>query len=119
MLLTEQNVKEVVLDASMNKTVFLYFYADAPECQKATNTVKTAISDNNDYISLVEANVSEQITLALASQIGLQSVPALAVISKGQPVDILVGDDVISKLQECIFSFIIFSASIISGTFVT
>lgn len=102
MLLTEQNVKEVVLDASMNKTVFLYFYADAPECQKATNTVKTAISDNNDYISLVEANVSEQVTLALASQIGLQSVPALAVISKGQPVDILVGDDVISKLQECI-----------------
>ena len=102
MRLTEQNVKEVVLDASMNKTVFLYFYADAPECQKATNTVKTAISDNNDYISLVEANVSEQITLALASQIGLQSVPALAVISKGQPVDILVGDDVISKLQECI-----------------
>lgn len=102
MRLTEQNVKEVVLDASMNKTVFLYFYADAPECEKATNTVKTAISENNAYISLVEANVADQVTLALASQIGLQSVPAIAVIDKGRPADVLVGDDVISKLQDCI-----------------
>ena len=51
MRLTEQNVKEVIVDASMKKAVFVYFFMNAPECEAATKAVTAAITDNNEYIS--------------------------------------------------------------------
>lgn len=47
MRLTEQNVKEVIVDASMKKAVFVYFFMNAPECEAATKAVTAAITDNN------------------------------------------------------------------------
>ena len=70
MRLTEQNVKEVIVDASMKKAVFVYFFMNAPECEAATKAVTAAITDNNEYISLVEADVQEQVSQAVAMQIG-------------------------------------------------
>ena len=102
MRLTEQNVKEVVIDASMQKAVFLYFYMNAPECEAATKALKAAISDDNEYISLVEADVQEQVSQAIAMQLGLQSVPALIVMKSGTPAEALQGDDIVSKLPETI-----------------
>lgn len=100
MRLTEQNVKEVIIDASMQKAVFVYFYMNAPECEKTTTAIKAAINDNNEYVSLVEADVSEQVGQAIAMQLGLQSVPALIVMQQGRPVDALQGDDILTKLTD-------------------
>ncbi|MGN0902229.1 MAG: hypothetical protein ACI4M9_02995, partial [Succinivibrio sp.] len=69
MQLTEQNVKEVIVDASMTKAVFVYFYMNAPECEAATKAVRAAISEGNKYVSLVEADVQEQVSQAVAMQL--------------------------------------------------
>lgn len=105
MRLTEQNVKEVIVDASMKKAVFVYFFMNAPECEATTKAVTAAITDNNEYISLVEADVQEQVSQAVAMQLGLQTVPALIVMQNGRPVDALQGDDIVTKLPETIKKF--------------
>ena len=105
MRLTEQNVKEVIVDASMKKAVFVYFFMNAPECEAPTKAVTAAITDNNEYISLVEADVQEQVSQAVAMQLGLQTVPALIVMQNGRPVDALQGDDIVTKLPETIKKF--------------
>lgn len=105
MRLTEQNVKEVIVDASMKKAVFVYFFMNAPECEATTKAVTAAITDNNEYVSLVEADVQEQVSQAVAMQLGLQTVPALIVMQNGRPVDALQGDDVVTKLPETIKKF--------------
>lgn len=105
MRLTEQNVKEVIVDASMKKAVFVYFFMNAPECESATKAVTATITDNNEYISLVEADVQEQVSQAVAMQLGLQTVPALIVMQNGRPVDALQGDDIVTKLAETIKKF--------------
>ena len=105
MRLTEQNVKEVIVDASMKKAVFVYFFMNAPECEAATKAVTAAITDNNEYVSLVEADVQEQVSQAVAMQLGLQTVPALIVMQNGRPVDALQGDDIVTKLPETIKKF--------------
>lgn len=98
--LTEQNVREVLIDASMQKAVFLYFFMDAPECAKATQALTSAITDSNEYISLVTADISQPVAQAVAMQMGLQSVPALIVFQNGKPVEALQGDDITAHLQE-------------------
>ena len=105
MRLTEQNVKEVIVDASMKKAVFVYFFMNAPECEAAPKAVTAASTDNNEYISLVEADVQEQVSQAVAMQLGLQTVPALIVMQNGRPVDALQGDDIVTKLPETIKKF--------------
>ncbi len=105
MRLTEQNVKEVIVDASMKKAVFVYFFMNAPECEAATKAITAAIPDNNEYISLVEADVQEQVSQAVAMQLGLQTVPALIVMQNGRAVDALQGDDIVTKLPETIKKF--------------
>ncbi len=105
MRLTEQNAKEVIVDASTQKAVFVYFYMDAPECQKATNALRAAISDNNAYLSLVEADVQEPVGQAIAGQLGLQSVPTVVIMKDGRPAGTLIGDDIVNKLSETIQMF--------------
>ena len=105
MKLTEQNAKEIIVDASMKKAVFVFFYMKAPECDAAIKAVNAAIPQDNDFISLVEADVQEQVSQAIAMQIGLQSVPALIVMKEGRPAAVLEGDDVVNKLQETISQF--------------
>ena len=105
MKLTEQNAKEIIVDASMKKAVFVFFYMKAPECDAAIKAVNAAIPQDNDFISLDEADVQEQVSQAIAMQIGLQSVPALIVMKEGRPAAVLEGDDVVNKLQETISQF--------------
>ncbi len=102
MRLTEQNVKEVIVDASHKKTVFVFFFMPAPECEKASLALKTAISDDNNYISLVEADVTEPVGQAIAGQLGLQSVPTVVVMKNSRPVDALQGDEIVEKLSDTI-----------------
>ncbi|MCI6939279.1 MAG: tetratricopeptide repeat protein [Succinatimonas hippei] len=102
MRLTEQNVKELIIETSMKKAVFVYFYMDAPECEATTVALKKAISDDNEFIALAEANVQDKVSQAIAMQLGLQSVPALIVMQQGRPAAALQGDEIVSKLDETI-----------------
>ncbi|MGN0909634.1 MAG: tetratricopeptide repeat protein [Succinivibrio sp.] len=105
MLLTEQNVQQVILKGSQDKAVFVYFFADAPECQAATKAVKAAIPEGSPYITLAEADVGGAVGQAIAMQLGLRAVPAIIVFSKGQPVDALQGDEVATGLQGLITKY--------------
>ncbi len=100
--LTEENVQQLLMEGSHDKTVFLYFYMQAPECEGTTTALSTAITDNNEYISLVGADVSDPVGQGVAMQLGLRTVPALIVLKEGRPVDAVSGDDVKNKLQELI-----------------
>ncbi len=102
MRLTEQNVKEVLIDASMTKTVFLYFYQDVAECDAQTKALTTAISDDNAYINLVMANLEDPISQTLAMQLRLEGVPCLVIFKNGQPVDALLGKEILDELTQII-----------------
>jgi len=102
MQLTEQNVQEVIVEASKHKAVFIFFYINAKECEKAASALKTAISEDNSYISLVEADVTQRVGQAIAGQLGLQSVPTLVIMQNSRPVDALQGDEIVEKLPETI-----------------
>ncbi len=102
MLLTEQNVQQVILKGSQDKAVFVYFFADAPECQAATKALKAAIPEGSPYITLAEADVGGAVGQAIAMQLGLRAVPAVIVFVKGQPVDALQGDECVSGLDALI-----------------
>ncbi len=103
MLIDENNVQELLVKASENKAVFIYFFVkDAPECQKATDAVKANVPENNEYVSLAEADVSSEVGQAIAMQLGLRSVPTLVVLKKAQPVDALQGDDIPVKVAELV-----------------
>jgi len=102
MQLTEQNVQEVIVEASKHKAVFIFFYINAKECEKAASALKTAISEDNSYISLVEADVTQRVGQAIAGQLGLQSVPTLVIMQNSRPVDALHGDEIVEKLPETI-----------------
>lgn len=99
MKLTETNVKQVLIDASMQKAVFLYFYAEGPECAASTQALTSAISDDNAYVSLVLADIKEPVSQAVAMQLGLRGVPALIVFKDGKPVEAMQGDEITADLQ--------------------
>lgn len=100
MLLDENNVQDLLVKASENKAVFVYFFANAPECQAATSAVKANVPESNDYISLAEVDVTTEVGQAIAMQLRLRSVPTLVVLKKTQPVDALQGDDIVAKITE-------------------
>lgn len=102
MLLTEQNVQQVILQGSQDKAVFVYFFADAPECQQATTAVKAAVREDSPFISLAEADVTSAVGQAVAMQLGLRSVPAIIVFSKGQPVDALQGEEITTGIADLV-----------------
>ena len=93
MQLTEQNAQQILVDGSKNKAVFVYFYANAPQCESTNKLVKGAIPDTNEYITLAEADVTTDVGQAIAMQLGLQAVPALVVLKNSRPVDALQGAD--------------------------
>lgn len=100
MNITRENIKEV-LTSSMEKPLFLFFYTDDPDCQAAKNTVTTAISETNEFVTLALCDVADQAVQMLAMQIQLQGVPSLVVVDQGNPVAILQGDEEINaRLQE-------------------
>lgn len=105
MLLTEENVRNVLGPSAQHKTLFVYFFANVPECAQANQAVRAAVSDDNAYITLAEADIQSQIGQALAMQMGLRAFPAIIVLKNGQPVDALQGDDVVTKLGELLQKF--------------
>ncbi|MFP2768435.1 tetratricopeptide repeat protein [Oceanisphaera sp. KMM 10153] len=87
-----QNFQQALIEASMNKTVVIYFHAQAvPECQPMTPLLERLIGADNGHIDLAKVDVEDPQLQSLASQLGLRGLPAMVAFKDGQPVDVLEG----------------------------
>ncbi len=87
-----QNFQQALIEASMNKTVVIYFHAQAvPECQPMTPLLERLIGADNSHIDLAKVDVEDPQLQSLASQLGLRGLPAMVAFKDGQPVDVLEG----------------------------
>ncbi|MCR5084708.1 MAG: tetratricopeptide repeat protein [Succinivibrionaceae bacterium] len=106
MKITEQNVREILLGGDRNRPVFLYIYAEGPECEAATRAITSAISDENEYVTLALADVKDEVAQALALQLGLQGVPCLTVLKGGRPLEMLMGDEIVELLPKLLQKYL-------------
>jgi putative thioredoxin len=87
-----QNFQQALIEASMKKTVVIYFHAQVvPECQPMTPLLERLIGDDNGHIDLAKVDVEDPQLQSLASQLGLRGLPAMVAFKDGQPVDVLEG----------------------------
>ncbi|MGO1247277.1 MAG: tetratricopeptide repeat protein [Oceanisphaera sp.] len=90
--ITVQNFQQALLDASNTKTVVVFFHAQAvPECQAMAPIVERLIGSDSQHIDLARVNVEDPQLQSLASQLGLQALPAMVAFKDGQPVNVLEG----------------------------
>ena len=98
--ITPENVRAELIDASFQKSVAAYFFAEAlPECQPITPVVKALIGDDNPAITLALIDVSHPQLQSLAIQIGLQALPALVIFKEGRPADAIMGPQQLADAQ--------------------
>lgn len=87
-----QNFQQALIETSMNKTVVIYFHAQAvPECQVMAPVLERLIGTENQHIDLARVDVEDPQLQSLASQLGLRALPAMVAFKEGQPVDVLEG----------------------------
>lgn len=105
--ITPQNFRAELIDASREKIIAVFFYADqVPECQPIGQHLEVMIGQDNAYITLAKVDVADPQLQSLAMQLGLQTLPAVVIFQNGQPIDALMGpqdpaavDEFISKYQ--------------------
>ncbi|PSJ44904.1 thioredoxin [Zobellella endophytica] len=90
--ITVQNFQQALIEASMSKTVVIYFHAQqVPECQAMTPVLERLIGADSAHIDLAKVDVADPQLQSLAVQLGLQALPAMVAFKDGQPVDVLEG----------------------------
>ncbi len=105
--ITPQNFRTELIDASMQKPVAVYFYADElPECQAMGAQVEQLIGPNNPAITLARVDVADPTLQSLAVQLGLQALPALVLFRSGQPVDALQGPQEPAAIQAMLANYL-------------
>lgn len=87
---TTATFKADVIDASMNAPVMVDFWAPwCGPCKQLTPTLEKAVRNAKGRIRLAKMNIDEH--PEIPGQMGVQSIPAVVVFSKGQPVDGFMG----------------------------
>ena len=87
-----QNFQQALIDASMDKTVVIFFHAEAvPECQTMGPVLERLIGSDDAHLDLARVDVGDPQLQSLASQLGLRGLPAMVAFKDGQPVDVLEG----------------------------
>lgn len=104
MYLNRENFEQV-LKSSLDKPLFCLFFDQDPSCDPAKTALTSAISDNNEFVTLALCDIQDPTMQMFAAQIGLRAVPTLVVIDQGQPAAILEGQDIVSSLQETLNKF--------------
>lgn len=105
--ITPENFRAELIDASMTKTIAVYFYADAlPECQPITGQLESLIGTANSYLTLAKVDVSNPQLQGLAVQLGLQALPALVLFKEGRPVDAIMGAEQLAGAQQFLASYL-------------
>ncbi|MNO57691.1 Thioredoxin [compost metagenome] len=81
-----QNFHAELIDASMKKSVVIYFHApQMPECQGMTPLVETLVGPANPTVTLAKVDMNDPQLQPLASQLGLRALPALVLFHQGRP----------------------------------
>ncbi len=83
---TTASFRADVLTASQRQPVLVDFWAPwCGPCKQLAPALEKAVADSNGKVTLVKMNIDEH--PQIASQLGIQSIPAVFAFDKGQPVD--------------------------------
>lgn len=90
--ITPQNFHTELLEASRQKIVAVFFYADQlPECRPMGQQLEQLVGPANPAVTLAKVDVADPQLQSLAVQLGLQALPAVVIFKNGQPADALMG----------------------------
>jgi putative thioredoxin len=87
---TTQNFRSDVLDASQSVPVLVDFWAPwCGPCRQLTPVLEKAVRNARGKVKLVKMNIDDH--PQIASQLGIQSIPAVIAFKNGQPLDGFMG----------------------------
>lgn len=90
-----------VIEASMERPVLVDFWAPwCGPCKQLTPILEKAVTAAAGRVALVKVNIDEN--QQIAQQLRIQSIPAVFVFDKGQPVDGFVGNQPESQIRALI-----------------
>jgi putative thioredoxin len=102
---TEQNVVEVVIEASKERPVLVDFWAEWCEPCKTIMPMLEALANEYDgQFVLAKVNADEQQNIA--QQFGVKSLPTVMLIKDGQPVDGFVGAQPENQVRELLSKYL-------------
>lgn len=105
--ITPQNFHTELLEASRQKTVAVFFYADQlPECRPVGQQLEQLIGPANASITLAKVDVADPQLQSLAIQLGLQALPAIVIFKNGQPVDALMGPQEPAAIENLLIKYL-------------
>lgn len=96
---TEANFQQVMVEESAQRLVLLDFWADwcAP-CKALTPILEKLADEYNGQILLAKINADEQQNIT--AQFGIRSLPTVAIVKNGQPIDAFQGAEPESAIRE-------------------
>lgn len=97
--ITPENFQQALIDESMKRLVVVDFWADwcAP-CKALMPILEKLANEYNGQFLLAKVNCDEQ--QAIAAQFGVRSLPTVALLQNGQPVDGFMGAQPESEIRE-------------------
>lgn len=105
--ITPQNFHTELLEASRQKTVAVFFYADQlPECRPMGQQLEQLIGPANPSITLAKVDVADPQLQSLAIQLGLQALPAVVIFKNGQPADALMGPQEATAIENLLTKYL-------------
>jgi len=88
--INESEFQEKVLDASSSSLVLVDFWAPwCGPCKQLTPILEKIISNSDGKVKLIKINIDEN--QKIASQLNIQSIPAVFAFKEGQPIDTFQG----------------------------
>jgi putative thioredoxin len=96
---TEANFQQVMVEESAQRLVLLDFWADwcAP-CKALTPILEKLADEYNGQVLLAKINADEQQNIT--AQFGIRSLPTVAIVKNGQPIDAFQGAEPESAIRE-------------------
>jgi putative thioredoxin len=95
----EQNFQQVLLEESTRRLVVVDFWAEwCSHCKALTPILEKLAEEYNGQILLAKVNADEQ--QAITAQFGVRSLPTVAIMKDGQPVDGFAGAEPESAIRE-------------------